>query len=150
MRIYAVILTRSNEQYPYGPEDVLFGIYLPMFIDALVHLIDPKRTHFNKRFIGVSQSSTSSQVKMNFADGTAVEADVVLGADGIRSAVRSYVVGRQKGAKQNASGSKGDAAFTNTIAYRGLVPVDEVAKLNLKVDLSPRPLCWVGKNNVSA
>ena len=87
---------------------------------------------------------------MSFADGTAVEADVVLGADGIRSAVRSYVVGPQKGARQNDSRRKGDAAFTNTIAYRGLVPVDEVAKLNLKVDLSPRPLCWVGKNNVSA
>ena len=87
---------------------------------------------------------------MSFADGTVAEADVVLGADGIRSAVRSYVVGRQKGARQNTSGRKGDAAFTNTIAYRGLVPVDEVANLNLKVDLSPRPLCWVGKNNVSA
>ena len=129
------------------------GIYRPAFLEALVHLVDHSRTHFNKRCISISIPEAdpgAEKVKIHFADGTEAEADVVLGADGIRSAVRSYVVGRQKGARQNDFGRKGDAAFTNTIAYRGLVPVDEVAKLNLKVDLSPRPLCWVGKNNVSA
>ena len=121
-----------------------------MFIDALVHLIDPKKTHFNKRCIGVSQSSTSSQVKVNFADGTAVEADVVLGADGIKSAVRSFVVEDHDERITNGEVASNivRVKYTNTIAYRGLVSVQKIREKGIKVEVSKQPYCCIGPGKV--
>ncbi len=48
---------------------------------------------------------------MRFADGTHVEADIVVGCDGIKSRVRQEVFGHEA------------PQFTNIIAWRALVPV---------------------------
>ncbi len=50
-----------------------------------------------------------------FEDGSEVEADVVVGADGIHSAVRTSLFGPDA------------PRFTGTICYRSVVPVDAVA-----------------------
>ncbi len=49
-----------------------------------------------------------------FADGSAIEADVVVGADGIHSAVRESLFGADK------------PRFTGCICWRGMVPVEAV------------------------
>lgn len=95
---------------------------------------------------------------IGFSDGTKAEADIVLGADGIRSVIRSYVIDSPSRSGSEAGDERENdslhpitrAVFTNTVAYRGLVPIEIVNKLDLKVDLSPRPLCWVGHGNVSS
>ncbi|GMU69581.1 MAG: salicylate hydroxylase [Steroidobacteraceae bacterium] len=51
-------------------------------------------------------------VEIGFANGTRVRADVVIGADGIRSAVRGQLFGA------------GHPRFTGYIAWRGLVPIE--------------------------
>ncbi|KAI5122975.1 hypothetical protein M0805_006854 [Coniferiporia weirii] len=119
--------------YPVSPEDKGLGIHRAAFLDALVHLVDPAKTHFNKRCTSLKTSS-ESRVQINFADGTSAEADVVLGADGIRSSVRHFVLGPE---------GQG-AAFTNTYAYRGLVPNEKLKSLGVKTDLSKRPHCFTG------
>lgn len=53
-------------------------------------------------------------VELAFADGSAARADVVVGADGLRSVVRGHVTG------------SGEAVFSGMSCYRGLVPVDKV------------------------
>ncbi len=52
----------------------------------------PKRvgTHFSKRLVGYVQNS-SGVVTMSFSDGTIAEADVVVGADGMKSIVREVM-----------------------------------------------------------
>jgi len=57
-------------------------------------------------------SSAGSLAVAKFADGRTVEADVVVGADGINSAVRESLFGLQP------------ARFTQQMAWRCLVPID--------------------------
>lgn len=56
------------------------------FLEALAEIIDTTlaTAHFNKRCVSVENSS--SRPIIHFADGTTHETDLVLGADGIRSA----------------------------------------------------------------
>jgi len=38
--------------------------------------------------------------------------------------------------------------FSNTYAYRGVIPMDALKSSGLKVDVQSRPLCWVGLDKV--
>ncbi|WP_327009392.1 FAD-dependent monooxygenase [Dactylosporangium sp. NBC_01737] len=53
-------------------------------------------------------------VDVTFADGTSTRADVLIGADGVRSTVRQHVAGPD------------EAVFAGMSCFRGLVPVDRV------------------------
>jgi len=61
------------------------------------------------------------RVGAEFADGSTVDVDVLVGADGIHSAVRESLFGPQ------------EANFTGCVAYRGLVPADRLGHLGLEV-----------------
>jgi len=62
--------------------------------------------YFEKRCVGVEQRTLSSVAR--FADGTTAEGDVVVGADGVHSAVRSALFG-------------GHATYTGTTCWEGRV-----------------------------
>ena len=64
------------------------------------------------RCTGVKQSANAAVAQ--FADGNEVEADVIVGADGIHSVVRASLFGADK------------PRFTGCICWRGLVPVERV------------------------
>ncbi|KAH7923897.1 FAD/NAD(P)-binding domain-containing protein [Leucogyrophana mollusca] len=125
--------------YPASERDVGLGIHRAAFLDALVGLIDPQTTHFNARCTAITPPSVSgsSRSVISFSDGTTAEADVIIGADGIRSVVRDAVI--------EGSGLK-RLAFTNTVAYRALLPNESVKLSGVKTDLSERPACFVGVN----
>ena len=113
------------------------------FLDALVDLVDPNQTHFNKRCTSVSEHATRpGRLVVHFADGSTHEADVVLGADGIKSAVRGFVVG-------DTSLGLGGIAFSNTTAYRGLIPHAPLKAAGFSTVLTDRPACFVGPGKVS-
>ena len=56
-------------------------------------------------------------VRLEFANGRSAQADLVIGADGVRSLVRRYVSGGE------------DAVYSGTSAFRGIVPVDRLPSL---------------------
>ncbi|KAJ7702234.1 hypothetical protein B0H17DRAFT_1043306 [Mycena rosella] len=132
-------LDQHEEVYDYNnsseltPADTGIGIYRPAFLDAVLLLVDPKTTHFNKRCTSVS-STASGAYCIHFADGTSHEADLVIGADGIKSVLRTAVVSTEKKVLQ----------FTNTVAYRGLVPRETLERDGMKIDMSQRVYCFVG------
>ena len=54
---------------------------------------------------------------LTFANGKSVEADLVIGADGVRSMVRRFITGSD------------DTVYSGTSAYRGIVPVERLPTL---------------------
>ncbi|KAI0782424.1 hypothetical protein BC629DRAFT_554712 [Irpex lacteus] len=123
--------------YPEDPEGGHFGIARSVFLDALVHHVDHQYTHFHKHCTSVSQPppGSNSRPAAHFSDGTSVEADVILLADGIHGVGREAVTGRDP---------KEDVVFSNYVCYRGLVPSEDLHKAGVKTDLTKRPVCFTG------
>ncbi|KAG6869893.1 hypothetical protein C0992_001655, partial [Termitomyces sp. T32_za158] len=94
-------------------------------------MLEPGLVHMEKRCISLSTLPSGSYV-LDFADGSAYEADLVIGADGIKSLIREYVVGGPT-----------SLAYSNSVAYRSVVPSE--AFKTVKTDIL-RPLCWIGKD----
>ena len=65
-----------------------------------------------------------------FHDGSIAEADAIIGADGIHSAVRGAILGPES------------PHFSGNVAYRGLVPAARLAHLGME----PKSNLWVGPN----
>lgn len=65
-----------------------------------------------KSVTGIANDATTTRI--DFADGTSEDVDVVIGADGIHSAVRNAMFG------------KDDPQFTGIVSYRSVVPRDAV------------------------
>ena len=64
----------------------------------------------------------------------------MLGADGIRSTVRRFVVGDAVAERA--------LVYTNTVAYRGLIDAKRLVELGVKTELTPLPICWIGESKV--
>ncbi|KAL0951681.1 hypothetical protein HGRIS_008360 [Hohenbuehelia grisea] len=120
--------------YPALDTDKGLGIHRAAFLDAILNIIDRKVAHLNKRFVSVEES-TSKRLILHFSDGTTHEADIIVGADGIKSTVRDFVT--EEGEKP--------LKFSRTFAYRGLIPTDVARRAGVQSDLTLRPHCFVGK-----
>ncbi|KAF8921895.1 FAD/NAD-P-binding domain-containing protein [Mucidula mucida] len=121
--------------YPLTREDdEAFAIYRPTFLEAVVELLDPSILHFNKRCVTVSPNM-DGKASIEFADGSIVAADIVVGADGIRSVTRSFV--------QDDADTQ-HMKFTNTLAYRALIKYQHLKAAGLQLVLDERPTCFVG------
>jgi len=68
--------------------------------------------HVNKRLVKVEKLS-DEEMKLEFQDGTTATANLVIGADGIHSVVRSGYL-------------NDDPIFSGIVAYRGLIPMEKV------------------------
>ena len=81
-------------------------------LDVLAHSLPGDIVTLGARCVGVESDGRVAVAK--FQDGSEVEADVVIGADGIHSAVRESLFGPDA------------PRFTGKICYRSVVPVDAV------------------------
>ncbi|KAH9920248.1 FAD/NAD-P-binding domain-containing protein [Epithele typhae] len=83
--------------YPTVPEEKDQGLALHSRLPRrIIGALDASSAHFNKRATAVTESPTNpKRLVIHFQDGTTHEADVVLGADGIKSTVRPYVLGHK-------------------------------------------------------
>ncbi|MNZ84962.1 Salicylate hydroxylase [compost metagenome] len=82
------------------------------FLDALVTHLPEGIAQFSKRATQVEQQG--DEVRVLFTDGTDYRCDLLIGADGIKSALRSHVLEGLGVAPQAPR-------FTGTRAYRGMV-----------------------------
>ncbi|KAF9255697.1 salicylate hydroxylase, partial [Marasmius fiardii PR-910] len=121
-------------QYEMGNSQRLgLGIHRSACLDGLISVLDPSITQFNKRCTSVSITE-SGRTRIQFSDDTTYDADLVIGADGIRSVTRTFVVGEDTRS----------LVFANTAAYRGLVPWEDLVRTGIQTELSDRPTCFVG------
>ncbi|WVQ80856.1 hypothetical protein IAT38_002963 [Cryptococcus sp. DSM 104549] len=105
-----------------GPNTIQ-SIHRADFVDELVKLIPPGTAHFHHRCQGYTIHP--SHVSASFTDTTGnvrtVDADIVVGADGIRSAVRSTLVENQR--------IGGEIKYQNWVVWRALIPVEDFEKV---------------------
>ena len=83
----------------------------------LAGALDDDVVRLNHRLTGLDE--TAGSVRMGFADAPDATADVVIGADGVHSRVRTILFGPAR------------ARFTGLVAYRGLVPASAVADVHI-------------------
>lgn len=81
-------------------------------IEALANAFPAERVHFGKRLTGIQQNNQA--VTLEFEDGSTDTCDLLVGADGIHSRVRTAMHGQEK------------PQFTGVVAYRAVVPADKV------------------------
>lgn len=86
------------------------GIHRADFHQVLLSAYDGE-PHLGHRCVAVHESPAG--VELEFANGSTAHADLVVGADGLRSAVRTHV-------------NHSEAVFAGMSCFRGLTPVDKV------------------------
>jgi salicylate hydroxylase len=74
--------------------------------------------HLGRRVTGLTERA--GEVRLEFADGPTETADLVIGADGVHSAVRRWMVGDDPAER---------AVYSGTSGFRGLVPVEALPSL---------------------
>lgn len=85
--------------------------------EALVNQVDPARLHFKKAFKSVAFDEEKQKLVLAFEDGTETTADIVLGADGIHSKVRTFFVPTTK------------TAWTGWVAFRSVFPMSHLSHI---------------------
>ncbi|MGM1053888.1 MAG: salicylate 1-monooxygenase [Pseudomonadota bacterium] len=87
------------------------------FLDAIVANLPEGIARFGKRCVEVTQDGERATAR--FADGTTFSADILIGFDGIKSAVREHVLPAE---------TYGEIApfWSGTYAYRGMIPTAQL------------------------
>src|SRR5437870_5923582 len=85
-----------------------------------------ERIHLGHRLVGLTDKGHGTEAW--FENGVRVTVDILVGADGIHSTVRSALLGEEA------------PSFAGCVAYRGLVPAQRIVDLGLETDTQ----AWLG------
>ena len=94
--------------------------------DALASIVPGDCVHLGKKLVAIN--ARGARIELSFADGSEVEADAVIGADGVHSLIRDYVAGPEQ------------PRFVGRLAYRTTLPA---ARLR-GVEIGPSRTKWWG------
>ena len=92
-----------------------FGIHRADLQKTLSTAFGLQNVHLGCRLVNIVEQADS--VVLEFANGRTEHADIVVGADGVRSTVRRWVTGAD------------DAIYSGTSAFRGIVPTENLPAL---------------------
>jgi salicylate hydroxylase len=109
--------------YPVGQDDwyekrfgaPYLGIHRADLQNILSAAFGVEQLHLGCRLVNIVEQPDS--VVLEFANGRTHEADLVVGADGVRSTVRRWVTGAD------------DVVYSGTSAFRGIVPTENLPSL---------------------
>jgi salicylate hydroxylase len=116
---------QSVQRYGY-PYHTIYRADLHRVLAEAVLAGDPQAVVLNARLESVEQDADG--VTAHMADGTTHRADLLIGADGVHSRVRSSLYGADK------------AVFSGTVAWRGVIPAQKLPA-HLR---EPYATNWVG------
>ena len=120
--LFAQDLARSADLYG---EDT-WVVHRADLLDLLRSAVPADALHLGQRVTGVEQDDDGAHLQ--FADGTAVEGDVVVAADGIHSVLRAAVT------------TPGPARYSGLCAWRALVPAEAAPEPARR----PAQTLWLG------
>jgi 6-hydroxynicotinate 3-monooxygenase len=108
--MYELVLDAASEQRFGGP---FLNIHRADLHDVLQSAVRPGSIVFDHRLAGLEE--TADAVRLHFENGVTSEADIVIGADGIRSRVRDILLGAEP------------PRFTGRVAQRAIFPTARIA-----------------------
>jgi salicylate hydroxylase len=123
---------RTLQRAPLNPRcEQLFGaphitIHRADLLAVISSAFPVERIHLGHRLTGLADKG--NRVEAWFDNGVCIAPDILVGADGIHSAVRAILFGEEA------------PQFAGCVAYRGLVPVERIADLGLELGSQS----WVG------
>lgn len=85
--------------------------------EALAQHVDSSRIHLTKSFESVTHDAATQSLLITFTDKTTATADIILGADGIHSPVRTFFV------------PTSSTGWTGWVAFRSVFPYSHVAHI---------------------
>ena len=114
-RRIAAYPVRNDLQYRKRFGGPFYGIHRADLQHILSGALDGVELHLGHRLTNlVNQGDT---IGFEFANGRYEEADLIIGADGVRSVVRRFVTGTE------------DVVYSETSAFRGIVPAERLPSL---------------------
>ena len=107
-------------------------------LDILVSKIPKDKVRFGKRLVSYDQlppsGSLGERIVLHFADNTSAEADLLVGCDGIKSAVRRCMYtnyAKEVGASLEEYAEKYiEPAWSGSLAYRALISAEGLRMIN--------------------
>ncbi|MBB5406019.1 FAD-dependent monooxygenase [Paraburkholderia youngii] len=122
------VIGRHRGEPSYGEQfgGSYWGVHRADLHAVLSNALGIDRIHLSHRLIDLAQHP--DRVRLSFADGQRIDADLVVGADGARSITRRWMLGYD------------DALYSGCSGFRGVVPAE-------RMDLLPDPEAirfWVG------
>lgn len=127
-KVTNVLAMGKSLEQRYGAPDLM--IHRARLHSALAALTPPRCIHFGKKLIAMEHRASGATLA--FADGTCVEAVLVIGADGIHSLVREALFGAEQ------------PRFTGRVAYRTTYPT---ARIN-DIAIDERAKWWGSDRHV--
>lgn len=124
-RLYYTPLGKKAEVHFGAP---YYAAHRAELLDVLLSGLGSRGYRLGSRVERVDQDQGS--VSLTLADGSTAEGDILIGADGIHSTVRAQLFGKES------------PRYTGNVAWRGLVPAERVAHL----DLGSVVGVWMGPN----
>ncbi|MFL4474485.1 FAD-dependent monooxygenase [Paeniglutamicibacter sp. MACA_103] len=98
-------------------------------LDVVKAAVPPEWLHLGKRCVEVQPNDTGA--RLIFDDGSTVDADVLIGADGVHSVVRNAIAG------------PGSAEYSGMCAYRAIVPMEDAPEFARRASQT----LWIGPDH---
>jgi salicylate hydroxylase len=124
-RLYYTPLGQKAEAHFGSP---YYAAHRAELLDVLLSGLGKQGVQLGSRIERIEQDQNS--VSLTLAGGSTVQGDILIGADGIHSMVRTQLFGKEL------------PRYTGNVAWRGLVPAERVAHL----DLGSVVGVWMGPN----
>jgi 6-hydroxynicotinate 3-monooxygenase len=112
--MYEIVFDTASERRHGGP---YVHIHRGDLHTVLEHAVAPGTIAFDHQLVALDEKADA--VRLMFANGTTAEADIVIGADGIRSKVRDFLLGAAP------------PRFSGAAAYRAIFPADRLNGLRI-------------------
>jgi salicylate hydroxylase len=124
-RLYYTPLGQKAEAHFGSP---YYAAHRAELLDVLLSGLGQHGFRLGSRVERIDQDQNG--VSLTFADGSTAQGDILIGADGIHSTVRAQLFGKEL------------PRYTGNVAWRGLVPAERIAHL----DLGSVVGVWMGPN----